>query len=187
MIDYPDVDMNRLEWEWARLPDECEAAANKVAGFKKQGKDQESKIELLKDEMKLLAAEIKHDIRMRPEHYHLTRINEDSIAEMSIMQKEYKEAQQVMREAQQELNQLKHKEDLARSVYEKWLNKKSSLENIVKLWLGSYFSTPYCDQKEYMKKSSQEKMDADFGHKRKSMKDDDNQTLRKRKKNDVEN
>lgn len=157
MIEYPGIDMNRLEKEWDEVGGLIEGWVKKVAHASFE-------VDQAKDKKELVYSEIEDDIRQNPESYNMTKTTDKAVEGAIPRQKLYKEVQQ-------EYNTAKLKLRLVTGTYEKYKDRKQALENIVKLWLGSYFSTPYCDNKEFMEKVERDRQDRAFGTKKRK-KDD---------------
>ena len=152
MIDYPGIDMTALEKEWGEVGEIIEEWAQKVANA-------HFDVDQAKDKLGLVYSEVEDDIRQNPDSYNMVKVTDKSVEGAVPRQKLYKQAQE-------EYNRCKLKLRLMTGTYEKYQTRKQALENVVKLWLGSYFSTPHCDNKEFREKVERDKMDRAFGTKK---------------------
>ena len=135
------IDMNSLETEWEKQPvlymeyAEQLAEANRERDYKKQV-------------LEIVTAEL--DKKARTDYsieQELGKLTEKAINSWIIIQDEY-------RQAQFELTESKHEAAILSAAVSAIEQKKSALENLVKLWAAGYYSTP---REPNMDKNVQEK------------------------------
>lgn len=88
-----------------------------------------------KEKMEAIKAEIDSDIRSNPNKYGLGKITEGSISATILTQQKYKDALT-------EYNNKNLDSSRIQTAVRAFDHRKSALENLVKLWIGEYFSTP---------------------------------------------
>jgi hypothetical protein len=91
--------------------------------------------DLAKERLDLIKAEIDLDIRDNPQNYKLAKTTEAAITNCILMEEDYQNAQKEWNEANFQVNVL-------HGVIKAIENRKSALENLVKLFLSNYFAGP---------------------------------------------
>jgi hypothetical protein len=92
-------------------------------------------MDLAKERLEFTKAELDQDIRQNPDKYGLEKIT-DKVVEMTIpLQESYKKASREFIDAKFELNSAKGAVDACSQ-------RKDSLQELVKLYIGSYFAGP---------------------------------------------
>lgn len=125
---YADIDVDRLDAEWLSQPKMFADAAQDLA-------DAEYEYDLAKAELELVIAELDHDIRLFPEKYGVEKISEPAVKQATIRHKRHQEADRKLMEANYRLN-------LHKAEVNTLGQRKAALEDLVKLRLADYFSTP---------------------------------------------
>jgi len=98
--------------------------------------EMESRRDRMQDKLDVCRAEIDRDIRTSPEDYEITvKLTETVIANTILLQNEYRETLELLRELEYEVKYTKH---AVQSIE----HKKSALEELVKLHGQSYFAGP---------------------------------------------
>ena len=122
------IDENALDLEWLLQPqlmiNYAQAAAEAARVF-----------DLKKEKLSLTRAELDKDIRTTPEKYDVVKVTETVIENTIIMQEEYIEANREMIEA-------KFQKELAYAAVTALDQKKTALENLVRLHGQQYFAGP---------------------------------------------
>jgi len=138
----------------------------KVYKYSKLLAEAKQELELAKENLSLVKAEIDLDIRDNPDKYKLQKVTETAITNIILLEEEYKEAQARLNKAMYEVNVLQG------AVYA--INdRKSSLENLVKLHGQDYFAGPSIPHNlSELRKEKQEELHHNIGKsmKRKSSK-----------------
>lgn len=135
-----DIDSNRLDQEWLSQPRRYFQEAKALA-------DARAEWERAKATRDVVAAEIDRDIRSDPTAFGLEKITEAVVERTTLLQSRHKSAIESVIDA-------KHKTDIRQAVVDALDQKKSALENAVKLQLANYYSEPKAPEeaKEKIKK-----------------------------------
>lgn len=123
-----EIDKDLLDREWVNQPVLFAEYAEKLANASKD-------LEFAKSELELVTAKLDKDIRLFPGNYGIEKLTETVITNTVILQKPYQTANTALIEARHSVNLLK-------AMVEGLEQRKSALENLVKLRLADYFSTP---------------------------------------------
>jgi len=123
------IDTNRLDKEWVNQPKYFFDYACQLADAKRA-------LEGLKAELDIVRAEREMRIRKHPEKYKLG----DKVTEGSI--KCTLEGQPLVKEAQDKILSAKHRVDILQAAVAALDQRKTALENLVKLTLSSYMASP---------------------------------------------
>ncbi|MCJ7747871.1 MAG: hypothetical protein MUP27_09010 [Desulfobacterales bacterium] len=122
------IDPFMLDEEWLRQPglfmkySEAAAEAQRVR-------------DLVKEKVDVIKAELDQAIRKDPAKFGLEKLTETVVAGTILLQPKYVEVADALVEANFKLN-------ILQSAVRAFDHRRSALENVVKLWLGSYFSGP---------------------------------------------
>jgi len=127
----PRIDKFALDEEWLNQPPFFHEYAEQLANAKRETEEAKNELELTKAELDL-------SIRKNPDAYDIPKITEKVVENVVIVQRE-------VQEAQQKVIQAKHKEDLLGAAVRTLEQRKTALENEVKLALADYYSTPQAD------------------------------------------
>lgn len=123
-----DIDELALDREWMQQGKRYFRATQGYA-------DARRTLDEAKAELEVVRAELSKDIRLRPNIYGVQKITEDAVAQTVPLQTEYKQAQKSVIEAQHDTN-----------IYHGFVTameqRKTALENLVKLHLAGYFAGP---------------------------------------------
>jgi len=153
------IDEEALDVELLNQPE-------RVYKYSKLLAEAKQELELAKENLSLVKAEIDLDIRDNPDKYKLQKVTETAITNIILLEEEYKEAQARLNKAMYEVNVLQG------AVYA--INdRKSSLENLVKLHGQDYFAGPSIPHNlSELRKEKQEELHHNIGKsmKRKSSK-----------------
>uniref|UniRef100_A0A6M3IPR3 Uncharacterized protein n=1 Tax=viral metagenome TaxID=1070528 RepID=A0A6M3IPR3_9ZZZZ len=122
------IDLNALETEWINQPKLFFKYAKQLAGMKE-------KLDEVKGVVDLTKAELDSEIRENPEGFGIAKITETAISSAIIKSPK-------MLKKQVELRTIKHEADILQAVVTALEQRKSALENLVKLHGQNYFSTP---------------------------------------------
>lgn len=123
-----DLDQNRLDEEWLGQSKLYMTYASQLA-------DARAEWERAKASRDLVSAELDRDIRSNPDKYDLVKITEGGVEKTIITQRGFQTSNEAVIKA-------KHKVDLLQATVEALDHRKKSLEALVSLWIGSYFSDP---------------------------------------------
>lgn len=121
-----EIDPYTLDKEWTRQPDLIKRWGIKLA-------DAEEKVERLKSELKITAAELNVSIRESPEMYGLDKCTEAAIANQVLVQAPYKQAVSKLNEARHELG-------IVEAACEALDHRRTALAKLSDLWMADYYS-----------------------------------------------
>lgn len=122
------IDEQALDVEWLRQPTLMHTYSRYAAWCRTQ-------VDEIKERLEARKAEIELDIRAHPESYGLTKITESAIQSAITLQPTYQEITEVYRNARYEL-------EVANAAVRAIDQRKTALENLVRLLGASYFSAP---------------------------------------------
>jgi len=122
------IDQQGLDVEWLRQP-KLMMKYGQIAA--------KSKLEMdhAKEDLEVTKAQLDRDIRQFPDNYGLTKLTEGTILATILIQTEYKDAMETY------LN-LKYENDMAMAAVRAVDQKKTALENLVRLHGQQYFAGP---------------------------------------------
>lgn len=122
------IDEQALDVEWLRQPDLMRKYTAHAADMKKEMDEAKERLEVRK-------AELERDIRTSPGDYDLLKVTESAIQSTIMIQQGYKDHMQDFIDA-------KYEYDIAVAAVRAMDQKKTALENLVKLLGQSYFAGP---------------------------------------------
>lgn len=122
------IDESGLDVEWLRQP-------QLILKYSKIAAEKRKEIDLKKEALNIIRAEIDRAVRTDPEAYDIIKITETVVVNTIAEQPEYKAANQEVIEANYEY-------DMARGALQALEHKKTALENLVRLFGQSYFAGP---------------------------------------------
>jgi len=122
------IDPEALDVEWVGQPELMKKYALHAAAAKKE-------LDEAKEELEVGKARIEMDIRKNPALYELEKITEGAIQSTLLLQKEYQKLSQAYTDA-------KYEYEVAVAVVRAIDQRKTALENLVKLLAASYFAGP---------------------------------------------
>lgn len=123
-----EIDGEALDQEWLEQPKLMLRYTRHLADMKKNLDD-------AKQELDISKAEADKKIRTNPEKYGIEKITEASVANAILNEKGYKAAYTAFLEA-------KYETDMAQGAVQAFEQRKSALENLVKLYGQNYFAGP---------------------------------------------
>lgn len=144
------IDETSLDVEWLQQSDLMYKYARYQAETKKA-------MDEAKERLDFIRAKLEMDIRANPESYGLSKVTESAIASTILLQPEYQEASKQYIEA-------KYENDVAAVAVRAIDQKKTALENLVKLLSVSYFAGPSAPRdlslewNEYIKRKEQKEL-----------------------------
>lgn len=128
------INLDNLHQEWLKQPvlymQYAEAAA-----LASRAKDE------TKNKLEVVRAKIDLEIRNDPNKFDLAKITETAINNVILLQSKYQEILE-------EYHQAKYECDIMIAAIRAFDQRKSALENEVKLWAGAYFSDPKGDRED---------------------------------------
>lgn len=124
-----EIDINSLDHEWEKQPVLYMQHAEELAEANRERDTQKQKLEIVTAELSK-AARTDPDIAVE-----IGKLTENSIHNWIVTQEEYQEAQN-------NLNEASYEAAILASMVRALEQRKSALENLVKLSLAGYFSTP---------------------------------------------
>lgn len=141
------IDENSLDVMWLE-------AADLMMRYTKNLAKAERDVDLIKEKLSLLRAELDKDIRSSPEAYDLEKITESVVTNTIIVQEEYKELQQELIVAQFEAK-------VAKGAVDAMHHRKAALQDLVQLYISGYFAGPtmprnLADERAMVQKKRQE-------------------------------
>lgn len=122
------IDETALDVEWLRQPE-------KMFQYAKHAADCRRTVDLAKEALELEKAKLDRDIRTNPEKYELSKITESVVQSTILTQESYKEITEQYANA-------KYDYDVATAAVRALDQKKTALENLVRLHGVSYFAGP---------------------------------------------
>jgi hypothetical protein len=151
------IDPDALDVEWLGQP-------GLIFKYSKKSAEVQQELSNAKEALELTKATLDKKIRSNPEKYGIEKITETVVLNTIISQEDFKEANQVYQEAQFEVN-------ILRGVMDALNNKKSALENLVKLHGQNYFAGPSVPRdlsKEWEQREKQNEVNSGIANKMKS-------------------
>ena len=124
-----DLDPNKLEIDWILQPKLMREATDRRASVIYDIGEKKAEIEVKH-------AELKYDVRTNPETWGLEKVTEGAIQDCLADHEE-------LLELNSELRKLEHQKELLKGLIDSLGDRKSALENLVKLHGQDYFSVPY--------------------------------------------
>ena len=122
------IDETALDVEWLQQ-------SNLMYKYAKHQAETKKAMDEAKERLDFIKAKLEMDIRANPGDYGLSKVTESAIASTVLLQPEYQEASKNHIEA-------KYENDVATAVVRAIDQKKTALENLVKLLGVSYFAGP---------------------------------------------
>jgi len=122
------IDPNALDVEWLNQAELMRRYASHAAYTKKAMDDAKERLDVGK-------AQIEMDIRKNPENYGIPKVTEAAIQSTILLQNEYQELSEMFIET-------KYENDIAIGVVKAIDQKKTALENLVRLLSVAYFAGP---------------------------------------------
>ena len=122
------IDETALDVEWLQQADLMYKYARYQAETKKAMDEARERLDFIR-------AKLEMDIRANPENYGLSKVTESAISSTILLQPEYQEASKKYVEA-------RYENDVAAAAVRAIDQKKTALENLVKLLSVSYFAGP---------------------------------------------
>lgn len=122
------IDETALDVEWLQQ-------ANLMYKYVRYHAETKKAMDEAKERLDFVKAKLEMDIRANPEDYGLSKVTESAIASTILLQPEYQEASKKYIEA-------KYENDVATAAVRAIDQKKTALENLVKLLSVSYFAGP---------------------------------------------
>jgi hypothetical protein len=145
-MDYEDyekdtsIDEQGLDVEWLQQP-------SLMAKYGKHAAQVKLVMDRYKEELDVVKAQLDRDIRMTPDNYGLNKLTETIVSNTIIIQPEYKYAND-------QYSNAKYEYDIAMAAVRAIDQKKTALENLVRLHGQQYFAGPSVPRdlsKEYAK------------------------------------
>ena len=122
------IDETALDVEWLQQ-------SNLMYKYSRYQAETKKAMDEAKERLDFIRAKVEMDIRANPENYGLSKVTESAIASTILLQPEYQEASKKYIEA-------KYENDVATAAVRAIDQKKTALENLVKLLSVSYFAGP---------------------------------------------
>lgn len=122
------IDANSLDVEWLVQPE-------LMLKYGKNEADCERTMDLTKEKLDLVKADLDKNIRESPDSFGITKITETVVSNTILMQDEYKEMYQAYLDA-------KYEHNVAKAAVRAFVQRKEALENLVKLHGQQYFAGP---------------------------------------------
>ena len=122
------IDETALDVEWLQQ-------ANLMYKYARYQAETKKAMDEAKERLDFIRAKLEMDIRANPENYGLSKVTESAIASTILLQPEYQESSKKYIEA-------KYENDVAAAAVRAIDQKKTALENLVKLLNVSYFAGP---------------------------------------------
>lgn len=97
-------------------------------------------VDRIKDALEVRKAQIDKSVRSNPRDYGIDKITNEALNNIATLDKEY-------RELSEKLIQAKYEENVFEAAVKTMEHKRQSLENLVKLFLNSYYAEPVIPEK----------------------------------------
>jgi len=136
------IDPNALDVEWLEQAELMKKYAHHAADTKKD-------MDEAKERMEAGKARIEMDVRTSPQLYNLEKVTEGAIQSTILLQKDYQELVT-------EYNKAKYEYDVSVAVVRAIDQRKTALENLVKLLTASYFAGPKAPRDLYQEHLEQQ-------------------------------
>ena len=143
---------------------ECLGQPGLIFKYSKKSAEAQQELSNAKEKVELEKAELDKKIRTNPKKYGIEKITETVVLNVILTQFDYKDAVRIYQDAQFEVN-------ILRGVMDALNNKKSALENLVKLHGQNYFAGPSVPRdltKEWEQKEKQDSINSGIANKMKS-------------------
>ena len=122
------IDEIALDVEWLQQ-------ANLMYKYARYQAETKKVMDEAKERLDFIKAKLEMDIRANPEKYGLSKVTESAVASTILLQPEYQEASKKYIE-------VRYENDVAAAAVKAIDQKKTALENLVKLLSASYFAGP---------------------------------------------
>lgn len=122
------IDCEALDVEWVQQPELMRRYANHMADTKRDMDDAKERLDVMK-------AQLDREIRADPSKFGLDKLTESAVQSTILLQREYTDASKVYSDARYEY-------DIAGAAVRALDQKKTALENLVRLLAASYFAGP---------------------------------------------
>ncbi|NIU01110.1 MAG: hypothetical protein GWN01_09345 [Nitrosopumilaceae archaeon] len=123
-----EIDHEALDIEWLEQP-------GKMLKYSRYSADTRQIMDMTKERLELVRAELDQQIRQYPDFYQIAKITEGSIQSTILKDPEY-------RKTAEEYINAKHEYELAQGAVKAFDQRKTALENLVRLHGASYFAGP---------------------------------------------
>ncbi len=153
------IDHDSLDLEWLEQP-------NLMMRYSRHQAQCAFELDKAKERLEIVRAELDKKIRVEPEEYGIAKVTETVVANIILMQQEYKDAQKEVLDAKYEF-------DIARAAVSAIHGRKDALENLVRLHGMQYFAGPNMPRdlnKELERKQQQKSVDSGVGQRLKRRK-----------------
>ena len=140
---YHDLDIHRLDEEWVGQISLYREHAQQLADANKLLSEAETELEVRKAELKETVARLDLAIRKDPELYDLERVTEGAIDKVVLLRPDYVKAKEEVFSAMRRVNEARHFRDVCKVANDTvGHQRKAALQDLVQLWLASYFAEP---------------------------------------------
>lgn len=136
------IDPNALDVEWLEQPELMRKYAKHAALMEKEKDEAKERLDIVK-------ARIELDIRDNPTTYNIQKVTEGTIQSVLLLQEGYQEANR-------EFNDAKYEYNVAVAAVRAFDQRKTALENLVRLLSASYFAGPQVPRDLYSEQSQKE-------------------------------
>lgn len=150
------IDESSLDTEWLDQP-------RLMAKYTKHAANQKRQLDLAKEQLEVVKADLDKDIRTNPDSYSIAKITETVVQNTIQTQSEYQDAMKDFIDA-------KYEYEMSQAAVRSIDQKKTALENLVRLHGMSYFSGPSVPRdlsKEWEQKEKQKEANDKVKMKRK--------------------
>lgn len=160
-----EINWNLLDQDWAKQPKLVYKHCKLLAEAEEKRDRAKAEEDVIKDDLKAVAARLDLSIRKNPEKFALEKVTEGAVEKTVILQREYIEALGKVRRCQNKVIDANRDVGICEAVVKALDNKKSGLGDMVKLFGMAYNPYPKLDQNT--KNNVQERqVDAAFGKKK---------------------
>ena len=140
---YFDIDIHRLEEEWLRQLLIYRKHSQKLADAEDSVRRAEAELEVRKNELKKVVAELDLDIRRDSTIYGLEKPSpKEAVDNVIFLQKSYIKAQKYVFDGVRLVNEAKHDAAYAKTDVDTLRQKKEAIQDLIVLQGREYFATP---------------------------------------------
>lgn len=166
--DYFDVDLGRLEEEWANHPRVYHEHALALEDARRDHEQAKAAKKLADEDLRHTAAKLDLEVRRAPAEFGFpAKPTEKAIENAVVCHKHYRRAVIRTHEAQQKVIQTGHAAGVLEVACKTLDNKKFALQDLVRLWERDYFSKPRARGGDFGRRAGEAAADLAFGKKKK--------------------
>jgi hypothetical protein len=141
-FDFFEIDENNLVREWTNQPKLFFQHSVMLVSARKRSEQLKASISLINDDIKTIKAKLDLKIRRDPEKYNIPKITEPSVTAAILIQPCLERKEEEKRTLEKRLISVKYRIGILEAVVSTLEQRKSALQDLVRLHGQNYFSTP---------------------------------------------